>query len=60
MARLVHLEALPRLVKSATMQELVIARDSAKTFRAFAQAYAPFAQRRRKRSSVSLGRDRHG
>ena len=46
MARRVHLEALPRLVRSATMPELVIARDSAKTFRAFAQAYAPFAERR--------------
>jgi hypothetical protein len=45
LARGLHLEALPRLVRSATMEELVIARDSAKIFRAFAQVYAPFAER---------------
>jgi hypothetical protein len=46
LARRLHLAALPRLVRSATMQELVVARDAVKTFRAFAQVFGPFAQRR--------------
>jgi hypothetical protein len=46
LGRRLRLEALPGLVSSATMPELIEARDAVKTFRTFAREFGPFAERR--------------
>lgn len=38
------LNSLVQIVKASTMRELNVARDNAKTYRAFARAFGPFAQ----------------